>query len=489
MNLIVLPFSEERFFECVQECSTQTEYLFKYLSHIKAGTIILEKQYIDRYYMEEYEHYYSSCFKKMTNYCQRLHFFKEGISDDFFEKYLAGNNSAKKQIMSDYLGYIVLRPLETIRVGRTVLKTYDDDFKRDYITRKYEAHLAGLSLPIKSIAFQQQDRAVGVCATTAIWSSLQKISNDNGFHCPGPYEISQKAIGYTIPLGRTYPQEAGLNSEQMCQAIVRTGFKPLIINCSSQKFNQFKTVLLGYFNSNIPPTMPLCHINFKTGNAITITGHSVKSGDCLFDENLNINVRELEKIYIHDDRIGPYVSTTLEERKFETSELERAQNNGFCSDTAISIKVDSEEWLVSDIIIPLYHKIRLTIPDILKLSYPILCRFQEQDVRSKYVVDVKIVKGGKYLEEIRDNKKLLKKEKIHFLKEVNLSRYVGIAEVTRNGLPYFAILWDTTDIPRNKFKNFEGYAQGILGVVCYDNSARLLFKDFWNRGKGKIVLL
>lgn len=489
LNLRVLPFSKDKFFDCVKEKSKQTTYLFDYLTHIGAKTIILENHYIDRYYMDEYQHYYSSCFKPLNNYCQRLHFFKEGTSEKLFDEYLNGSDEAKKQIQKNYLGYIVLRPLATIRIGRTVLKTYDDEVRRRYITRKYEAHLASLSLPIESIAFQQQDRGVAACATTAIWSSFQKVCQDNGSRCPGPFDISQTAIRYSIPLGRGFPQKTGLTSEQMYQAIASTGFTPLRINCSDQKFNQFKAILLGYLDSDIPPIMMLYRLKSGPGHAVTVTGYSMKAGDCPFDSKFNINVRDLEKIYIHDDRIGPYVSTTLQERTFKSNELESARNIGFCSDTAITIKIKGEEWLVSEIVVPLYHKIRSSILDILELTYPLIDTFQKYDDKSKYTVNMRIRKGGQYLEEIRNNTCLPKNEKIRFLKNINLPRYVGIVEVTRNDLPYFSLLWDTTDLPRIKANNFGEYAQDMLGVVCYDDSVRLTFKCLWNQWKPNVALL
>ncbi len=489
MNLTVLPYSKKQFFAIVQEESMQTRYLFDYLSHIGAETIILEKHYIDRYYMEEYQHYYSSCFKHMHNFCQRLHFFRKETSKDLFNEYLSGNDDAKKQIQDNYLGYIVIRPLSTIRIGRTVLKTYDSELQRHYITRKYEAHLASLSLPIKSIAFQQQDRGVGACATTAIWSSLQKICNDNGYRCPGPFDISQKAIKYSMPLGRGFPQITGLTSEQMYQAIASTGFTPLRINCSDQNFNKFKAILLGYLNSDISPIMVLLQLKSGLGHAVTVTGYSAKEGYCSFGDKLRINVRDLEKIYIHDDRIGPYVSTNIQERKFKEDELKHARNLGFNSDTAIVLNIKGHEWIVSEIITPLYHKIRSTILDILNLSHPLIDTFQKHDAKSKYIVSLRIKKDGKYLEEIRDAAELPPKEKIRFLKRINLPRYVGIVEVTRNESLYFTILWDTTDLPRHKINNFGEYAKDILGVVCYDASARLIFKDLWNQWNVKVALL
>lgn len=47
-----------------------------YFDHIGAKTIIVENDYIDRDFLEDYSGYYARCFHDYQRSCTRLHFFK-----------------------------------------------------------------------------------------------------------------------------------------------------------------------------------------------------------------------------------------------------------------------------------------------------------------------------------------------------------------------------------------------------------------------------
>ena len=78
-----------------------------------------------------------------------------------------------------YLGFMVIKPLPGSPIGRTVLRTFERDAprggRREFTAiRRYTVSLAGLSLSVRGLAFQQQDQGVSACATTALWSALQR---------------------------------------------------------------------------------------------------------------------------------------------------------------------------------------------------------------------------------------------------------------------------------------------------------------------------
>ena len=152
----------------------QVKYLAEYLERdLGAETLLLEAHYIDRHFMEEVSLYYSSCFVSRRNSCSRMHFFKSAIKADrlraLLERAASGQGKAvAAELAKDYLGYLVVRPLPSVPVGRTVLSPMGDKPERRFPTAVgYTAHLLGLELKISALAFQQQDVAVAACATTS----------------------------------------------------------------------------------------------------------------------------------------------------------------------------------------------------------------------------------------------------------------------------------------------------------------------------------
>ena len=57
------------------------DYIYSYLSNLKKEmnindiTILLEREYVDKYYLKDYAKYYAEGFADITKYTQRLHFF------------------------------------------------------------------------------------------------------------------------------------------------------------------------------------------------------------------------------------------------------------------------------------------------------------------------------------------------------------------------------------------------------------------------------
>ena len=189
--------------------STQFKYLRDHLSAIDTKCLVFEEMYKDRHFISEHTLYYSTCHNVYPNFCHRVHAFGVEINIEEFETALCGqgqdeeNNTSR--LCKNYLGFIVIRPVPAAHIGRTVLKPYDDNPDRKFTaTRMYRVHLVGLDLKVDGLAFQQQDRRVGACATYAIWSALQKASYESGLRTPTPGEISESATRYHI-FSRPYP--------------------------------------------------------------------------------------------------------------------------------------------------------------------------------------------------------------------------------------------------------------------------------------------
>ena len=95
------------------------EYFENYLGTegIGAQSILIEKKYISKAYLIDYSNYYSTCFQNYKRFCKRIHFFKERLTEEQFEKELFDNRSI--YLNENYLGYIVLKPLPDSIIGPT----------------------------------------------------------------------------------------------------------------------------------------------------------------------------------------------------------------------------------------------------------------------------------------------------------------------------------------------------------------------------------
>ena len=149
-------FSEAQLYEALSnEFVTITEvaaherarYLYGYLNDIHAKTIIVEYEYTDRDYLDDFAAYYVRCFAPYKRRCKRLHFFSEPLARDTFLQLIRGslNQDDYERVVKAYLGFIVARPLPDAIIGRTSLVTYpSDNGRRNYTcTRDDHANLFG----------------------------------------------------------------------------------------------------------------------------------------------------------------------------------------------------------------------------------------------------------------------------------------------------------------------------------------------------------
>jgi hypothetical protein len=184
----------------------QVEYLQDYLTRCETSALVVERHYIDRYYMREYASYYATCFRDLPNYTARIHFFgrggesNENVSgkaiEDLLRSALTGEqDSAASKVSDHYIGYASIRPIPAVPIGRTVVdpRRYMPGNIRCFpVTRVYEVHFFGIRIIIDGLAFQQQDRGVGACATTAIWTALQCACHSDGMR--PPTEVISKGV-------------------------------------------------------------------------------------------------------------------------------------------------------------------------------------------------------------------------------------------------------------------------------------------------------
>ncbi|MGH8556991.1 MAG: hypothetical protein ACRESZ_05915 [Methylococcales bacterium] len=291
-------------------------YFQEYFNCIGAKTIVVEREYVDRDYLEDYAEYYVRCFQDYPRKCARLHFFKLEFSLEDFEDCLL-NKSGRinfERLQADYLGFIVLKPLPRTIIGRTCLVTYPHEGRRYFAaTRSYAANLFGLSLKVhNSLAFQEQDSVVAACATSALWSIFQVTGQIFQHPIPSPLAITNNATEILTKDQRALPS-IGLNSIEMAQAIKPVGLEPYAVNTSHHY--HLKATLYAYLRAKIPmmfgfglfePSYP--QARFFGKHAVAITGYSLghEQSEPLEGTNFLLIATRIDKIYVHDDQVGPF---------------------------------------------------------------------------------------------------------------------------------------------------------------------------------------
>lgn len=323
--LLLVPFtSPENPLNSLPETS-QLKYLKAYLVGANVRTVIIEQNYFDRDYLDEFAAFYSKSAKGYPNICQRLHFFNTDIEEADLQSALGGMGQ-EDVLQFGYLGFILRRPLDTAPFGRTVLAWYENkDDKSERITpvlREYISNVLGVRFRVKGIPWQQQDRGVSACATIALWSMFHSSAFDANHSVPTTVEITQNALGASSG-NRAFPSQ-GLSISELKEAVFAQNLTPKILMPTVFKENG---IIVGFSAAYMAS---MCAANIRSGYPVLMVGdyvHQVSNQQhaicCIgFREREQAQREpgtystmddETEVFYVHDDNIGPNVRCRLVE--------------------------------------------------------------------------------------------------------------------------------------------------------------------------------
>ncbi|QKG67053.1 hypothetical protein HP062_16525 [Pseudomonas sp. B14-6] len=303
----------------------QVSYLFNYLKALGAKSILLEPKYIDRDFLEDYSRFYVKRFGNDGYVCGRLHFFSCEVDHRNLDKLLLDGSSGDltSELLQDhYLGFVVIKPLARTFVGKTCLRVSGDlgdgAATKKKISKRYDVNLFGIKLHVSSIAFQEQDKVVAACATTAIWTALHGLPWRDVKDIPSCSEITIAALNYVDGSNNGFPNKE-LSNKQIQRSLDVEGLRyhPTSLLKESRQW------FLNYVTAHIDSGLPLIlsgtvygpkavdeddeseaetdsarqSVRLKGGHAITVLGYDSRS-----DANW---------LYVHDDRLGPYARAEL----------------------------------------------------------------------------------------------------------------------------------------------------------------------------------
>jgi hypothetical protein len=459
----------------------QMVYLGEYLAALGCKTVVIEDHYIDRDYIDDVALFYSRSLRAYPNFCYRLHFFASDFDQQRWRDLVAtsdaeGTDRATQFLQTSYRGFSVIRPLPGAPVGRTVLPTFPEpaaEGRRRVFggVREYAVHLAGFTLQVRGLAFQQQDQGVSACATTALWSALHHVARLEGLRVPTAADINLAASRYVLEDGRPLPA-AGLSIYQICEATRSAGLAPLLIQGVS--LDHDRAQILAYTCSGFPPVLAIQPLSGGDGHAVC--GVGVKLGDVAPQTDPNLHHRDassaVQGVYIHDDRLGPYASASLYAYTKGPDDIR----------TALKIRWPNKgaEWtdaVLKAIMVPVPTKLRLTVTRMRELAFPIAETAGKMFPQFGREVTMNCVYrlGTAYREAAIGLG--LSADGLYTLRcGVALSRYVGVIEITVPDGPLFNFLLDATETQANPsvLACVKGRALPPAGLRLFEKLAKLL---------------
>ncbi len=270
-------------------------------------SVVIEEPYVCKDYLDEFTGFYAASFKNYPATCKRLHFFATEVSPRTafdFAKY-----------RSSYLGFVVIRPTDLQKVGRSILKAPCEDPENEFVlckTPNNAAHLLTAEFEVDATPFIQQDTQVGACATAAMWSAARYLSRKLGTREFYPSEITA-AARETLTLGRTFPAKEGLTGLQIVEGLSHLGYEtellerralrpsPLVRAMSGETENealqdlQFARIVYRYVESEMPVILLLPR------HAVLAIGHTYDP-----DQTADLTIQKIPHLIVHDDARGPY---------------------------------------------------------------------------------------------------------------------------------------------------------------------------------------
>jgi hypothetical protein len=127
--------------------SEPLQAIWKWVRDATVTAAILEREYIDADYRDEYAHFYAHVFESLPNRCERLHFIRD----------------------ESYLGYVSLRPIRKRPVSRTLLMPPVTLSDAVACLAPASAQYHEIRVGFETFPFMSQDARYGVCAHACIW--------------------------------------------------------------------------------------------------------------------------------------------------------------------------------------------------------------------------------------------------------------------------------------------------------------------------------
>ena len=465
--------------------TSHTQYFDDYLKTLGVSTLLVERNYIDRDFLEDYAAYYVRCFPLYRKTCTRIHAFRKAFAQEDVKAFLSGDNSRLdvEEFRSAYLGFIVVKPLPRTVIGRTCLTTYSDKATRYFpATRDFDASLFGIKLGVvKTLPFQEQDNVVAACATSALWTLFQATAREFQHQLLTPIEITRAATHLLPTESRVIPNQ-GLSTHMMAHAIKSVSLEPFLIRVAEGKV--LHAAIYSYVHARIPLILGIDLVEQKVGDryermgkhALAIVGYSLGALPApLSVSGLVLRSSRIDKIYVHDDQIGPFARMELDGNRVEVKFPGKPIDHYDSLSTSWKPEHGgSDVRAIPDILlVPLYHKVRLPWDWALKQ----VTEFNEALVQFSTIEptlqllglewDVYLTPVNEVREELRNSQSIEAETRFAAVTRA-MPRFIWRATVARNEIPLIDVFFDATDI---------NTSHGLIQVIFHDALVRDFIKN------------
>lgn len=211
--------------------STTLDEVFKHVMGQGAVSALLEHEYVDGDFRDEYANFYIRVFRRMPDRCERLHFWSP----------------------DRYLGYCSIRPVEGQPVCRTMLDPGDDVYDAVSCLVPARANPYGQPLTVEAFPFISQDQQYGRCAHAVLWmiSHYHHVVHDTPSRSMS--DIVNAAAEDEVE--RVVPSR-GLTEEQTGATLRRIGLAAVKYKVFGDdgdvQLGDAQDLVLAYLNSRIP---------------------------------------------------------------------------------------------------------------------------------------------------------------------------------------------------------------------------------------------
>ena len=206
-----------------------------------ATRAIVEHEYVDADYRDEFINFYAGTFRDVRDKCSRVHLY-------------ADDDGVSKGQEESYLGYVIVRPLAGQPVGRTLFSPPREVVRFvscviDDMVRPFGRERLASGFP-----FMEQDTQLGVCAHAAAWSVSYYHHRAHGTPRTTLSQIANAAHD-RVSFWRSLPSD-GLSKEQIHASLEAIDLKPIVYDVADLNRLEPKQspqqVVCRYLNSGFP---------------------------------------------------------------------------------------------------------------------------------------------------------------------------------------------------------------------------------------------
>lgn len=431
-----------------------------YLKNLRPDiSIILEDNYIDKVYRDEYYTYFSTKLHPCSRECVKLSFI--GIPVD---KGMLLNAGDLDKIKSAYLGFMVLRPIFPGIVGRTAMspKALKFPFSDIKICKaSIKNSIIGQDVSVRAFPHSSQDSEFMTCAETTIWTLMEYFGSKYPEYTPVLPSRIHKILDRKA-YQRHIPSE-GLLYTDISYVLQSNSFGCKVYSQNTYGDEVFKRIFATYIESGVPLGVAVTgeHKGKHIGHAVVCIGRKNICRDKIDSLPSRTFTGKVVKYKVWNDCIDEFVFNDDNNPCYQIADLK-------------SPTPQYDNSAVSDIIVPLYHKIYFDAPRALNFAEQICDLLFSPVLPDGCVLRVFLASSHSFRNHIAEDPLLGREYKEVMLDYVKLPKFVWVAEISChddfiaeivNGL----ILLDATETRIDSLKPMIFGCYDSFNII-YDNS-------------------